>query len=50
MYIYCKEWLIFQEYCSWYIDNYYSIPGEIMTMDKDIILKIIKHILQNSAA
>jgi len=46
----CKEWLIFQEYCSWYIDNYYSIPGEIMTMDKDIILKIIKHILQNSAA
>ena len=35
----CDEWLNFQAFASWYEENYYEIPGEQMTLDKDILIK-----------
>lgn len=38
----CKvrdEWLNFQNFAKWYYNNYYEIEGEIMHLDKDILVK-----------
>lgn len=35
----CEEWLNFQTFAEWYNDNYYEIPGEVMSLDKDILVK-----------
>lgn len=35
----CDEWLNFQNFAKWYEENYYEIPGEKMTIDKDILIK-----------
>ncbi len=35
----CDEWLNFQNFAKWYYDNYYEIEGEIMCLDKDILVK-----------
>lgn len=37
--IICEEWHNFQNFASWYEDNYYEIPGEKMALDKDILVK-----------
>lgn len=34
-----EEWLCFQNYAEWYINNYYEIDGEIICLDKDILFK-----------
>lgn len=34
-----NEWLNFQNFAEWYEENYYEIPGEIMCLDKDILIK-----------
>lgn len=33
------EWLCFQNYAKWYEENYYEIEGEVMCLDKDILVK-----------
>lgn len=33
------DWLCFQNFASWFDENYYEIPGEIMHLDKDILIK-----------
>lgn len=35
----CDEWHNFQNFAQWYEENYYEIPGEIMQLDKDILIK-----------
>lgn len=35
----CKEWLNFQNFAKWYEQNYYEINGQIMNLDKDILIK-----------
>lgn len=35
----CDEWHNFQNFAKWYEDNYYEIEGEIMHLDKDILIK-----------
>ena len=35
----CDEWLIFQNFAEWYNENYYSIDGENIHLDKDILIK-----------
>lgn len=35
----CDEWLNYQNFAKWYDDNYYEIKGEIMCLDKDILVK-----------
>ena len=35
----CKEWLNFQNFADWYYENYYEIEGEVMCLDKDILIK-----------
>ena len=35
----CEEWLNYTNFKNWYDENYYKIDGEIMNLDKDIILK-----------
>jgi len=35
----CDEWHNFQNFARWYSKNYYSIEGERMELDKDIIKK-----------
>jgi len=32
----CDEWLDFKAFKEWYFENYYSIEGEYMAIDKDI--------------
>ena len=32
----CDEWLDFKAFKNWYFENYYSIDGEYMAVDKDI--------------
>ena len=32
----CDEWLDFKAFKSWYFENYYSIDGEYIAIDKDI--------------
>jgi len=34
-----KEWHNFQNFAKWYEDNYYEIEGEVMHLDKDILIK-----------
>ena len=35
----CNEWHNFQNFAEWYDNNYYEIPGEMMSIDKDILIK-----------
>ena len=35
----CDEWHNFQNFAEWYEENYYEIPGEVMALDKDILVK-----------
>lgn len=35
----CEEWHNFQNFAKWYYNNYYSINGERMEIDKDILYK-----------
>ena len=35
----CEEWHNFQIFAEWFEDNYYEIPGEVMCLDKDILVK-----------
>lgn len=35
----CEEWHNFQNFASWYDENYYEICGERMVLDKDILTK-----------
>lgn len=34
-----KHWLNYQNFAKWYEENYYEIEGEIMNLDKDILVK-----------
>jgi predicted transport protein len=35
----CEEWYNYQNFCSWFDNNYYKIENEIMELDKDILCK-----------
>lgn len=35
----CDEWLCFENFEKWYEENYYEVDGEIMNLDKDILIK-----------
>ena len=35
----CEEWHNFQNFAKWYEENYYEIPNERMSLDKDILIK-----------
>ena len=35
----CKEWLNFQNFADWYYKNYYTVEGQRMDLDKDILVK-----------
>lgn len=35
----CKEWENYQEFSKWFDENYYTIDGESISLDKDVILK-----------
>jgi hypothetical protein len=35
----CDEWLNYQNFAEWYEYNYYEVTGEIMHIDKDILIK-----------
>ena len=35
----CEEWHNFQNFAKWYEENYYTINGEEMHIDKDILIK-----------
>ena len=35
----CEEWLNFQNFATWFYKHYYEIPGELMCLDKDILIK-----------
>lgn len=35
----CKEWHNFQNFAQWYEDNFYTIDGCVMQLDKDILCK-----------
>lgn len=35
----CQEWHNFQVFAKWYYENYYKIDGEVMCLDKDILVK-----------
>lgn len=35
----CEEWHNFQNFCDWYDENYYTVDGEKMHLDKDILSK-----------
>lgn len=37
--IVCEEWHNYQNFAKWFEDNYYEIPGEIMDLDKDILIE-----------
>jgi hypothetical protein len=34
-----EEWHNFQNFAAWYDENYYEIEGEVMSLDKDILIK-----------
>jgi hypothetical protein len=34
-----EEWHNFQNFAAWYDDNFYEVEGEIMCLDKDILVK-----------
>lgn len=35
----CEEWLYYKNFKQWYDENYYDVNGEIMNLDKDILVK-----------
>ena len=35
----CEEWLNFQNFATWYEENFYQITNEKMAIDKDIVIK-----------
>ena len=35
----CESWHNFQAFAEWYENNYYEIPNESMSLDKDILFK-----------
>lgn len=35
----CHEWHNFQNFSKWYEENYYEVPGQIMCLDKDLLIK-----------
>lgn len=35
----CNEWLNYQNFAEWVNNNYYQIDGEVMCLDKDILIK-----------
>ena len=35
----CEDWHNFQNFAKWYDENYYSIDGRVMELDKDILVK-----------
>lgn len=35
----CEEWYNFQNFAKWYNENYYTIEGQNMQIDKDILFK-----------
>lgn len=35
----CKDWLNFQTFAEWFYENYYEIEGQVMCLDKDILIK-----------
>ena len=35
----CDEWLNFQNFHKWYLENIYSFDDQVMCLDKDIIIK-----------
>ena len=35
----CEEWCSLYNFNKWYLKNYYSIDGERMELDKDILVK-----------
>ena len=35
----CEEWYNFQTFSQWFENNYYEIPNESMSLDKDILFK-----------
>ena len=35
----CEEWHNYSNFKKWYDENYYEIDGEVMALDKDIIIK-----------
>lgn len=35
----CDEWHNYQNFAKWYEENYYEIDGEIVSLDKDILVK-----------
>lgn len=46
--IVCGEWHNFQNFAKWYDDNYYTIEGKNMNLDKDILIKNNKIYSPNS--
>jgi hypothetical protein len=34
-----EEWHSFQNFAEWYDENYYEVEGEVMCLDKDILVK-----------
>lgn len=35
----CEEWWNYSNFKKWYDENYYQIPGLVMDLDKDILIK-----------
>lgn len=35
----CEEWHNFQNFAKWYEENYYEVEGEVVCLDKDILVK-----------
>ena len=35
----CKEWVYFQVFAEWFHQNFYSIEGERICLDKDVLVK-----------
>jgi len=35
----CSEWYNYQNFARWFEENYYEIEGELMCLDKDILVK-----------
>ena len=35
----CEEWHNYQNFAKWFEENYYEIEGEVMCLDKDILIK-----------
>ena len=35
----CEEWYNFQNFAKWYEENYYEVEGQMMHLDKDILVR-----------